>query len=153
MGFLLAGALGWALAQSTPLYNLLGTETQQITLGSGSGITIPISQIQNTMGVSPIGAQATVVTSPTGLQGYLVAQGSITSWNISLPNPAYQGQQLFAVADNGTITTLQVTTQTGPQTQTLNSPFSQTLTATSPVGWTFAFNNGSSTTGKWFRIR
>lgn len=146
----LAGAIGFALAQSTPLYNLLGTETQRITLGSGSGITIPISQIQNTQGVSPIGAGTTVASSPTGLSGILVATGSITTWDVTLPNPAYNGQVVTVVADNGTITTLRVTASTSPQTQTLNSAFSQSLTATSPVGW--AYKATSSTVGTWFRV-
>lgn len=141
------GCIALVVAQTTPIYNLTGRETVNITLESGSGIAIPLNQIRNTQGISPIGAGTTVASSPTGILGYLVAKGSITTWDVSLPNPAYRGQQLFIVADNGTITTLRVSTQTGVQTQTLNTAFSQTLTATSPVGWMY-----SDSTSTWFRI-
>ena len=150
-----AAALGLATlvaAQTTPLYTLFGTETVVITLESGSSIRIPLNQIRNTMGVSPVGAGTTVNASPTGTVGYIVSTVAITTLHLSLPNPAYAGQQLFLASDGGTITTANVTTLASPQTQTLNTAFSSTVN-TSPVGWIYHSTPSAATTGRWYRIQ
>ena len=152
-----AAALGLAtlvVAQTTPLYILSGTETVVITLDSGSSIRIPLNQIRNTMGVSPIGAGTTVNISPTGTVGYIISTGSITTLHANLPNPAYAGQQFFLASDGGTITTANVTVRTGTglQSQTLNTAFSSTVN-TSPVGWIYHSTPTAATTGRWYRIQ
>ena len=151
-----AAALGLATlvaAQTTPLYTLFGTETVVITLESGSSIRIPLNQIRNTMGVSPVGTGTTVNSSPTGTTGYLIATGAITTWNVTLPNPAYGGQLLNIAADNGVVTTLNATVVSGTQTQTLNTAFSGTVSPGSPVGWIYRTLPTTPTTGTWFRIQ
>lgn len=148
---LCAGAI--AFAQTTPLYNLTGNETVVTTLGSGSSIAIPINQIRNTNGVSPIGTGTTVNASPTGATGYLVATGPITTLNMTLPNPAYSGQTQFVSSDNGVVTTLNTTVVTGTQTQTLNTAFSGSVSPASPAGWVYYTLGTTPTTGTWYRIR
>ena len=150
-GLLCAGAI--AFAQTTPLYNLTGNETVVATLTSGSSITIPLNQIRNTNGVSPLGTGTTVNASPTGATGYLVATGAITTLNMTLPNPAYGGQTQFVSSDNGNITALNTTVVAGTQTQTLNTAFSGLITPASPIGWVYHTLSTTPTTGTWYRIR
>ena len=147
-GILGAGAIAWA--QNTPIYNLSGNETFLITLESGSSIRIPIDQLRNTVGISPVGAGTTVNSSPAGGVGYLVGTGAITTWHITMPNPAYKGQVFYLV--NGTATAysnVNVNATTGTQTQTLQAAFlAQPLVPASPVGWIYDY-----TGSKWYRIQ
>jgi hypothetical protein len=150
-----AAALGLSalvVAQTTPLYNLSGLSTVVVTLESGSSIRIPLNQIRNTMGVSPVGTGTTVNVSPTGTVGYIVSTGAITTLNVTLPNPAYSGQQFILASDGGTITTARVTASSSPQTQTLTTAFASTVN-TSPVGWIYYTLPTTPTTGTWFRIQ
>ena len=76
VGFLCVGAI--AIAQTTPILNLIGTETLNITLGSGSGITIPLNQVRNTGSITTVAAGSTVTSAPTLATNYLIATGAIT---------------------------------------------------------------------------
>lgn len=147
------GLTALVIAQTTPIYNLLGTETAVFTLGSGSSIPVPLNQIHNTQGSSSLGAATTVVASAAGNTGWLIARGSITTLDVSLPNPAYRGHQLYIVPATGTITTLRVSTQAGtlPGSQTDQSIVGvkqQQVLAGSAVG--FMYN---TTLNTWFRIQ
>lgn len=142
------GFIALVVAQTTPIYNLTGRETVKVTLLSGSAIDIPLNQIRNTQGISPIGAATNVAVSPTGTLGWFIVQGNVTTMDVTLPNPAYRGQQLFVTADGATITTLRVKASSGTQTQTLNTAFLQSVLSNSPVGW--MYSDAEST---WFRIQ
>lgn len=157
---LIAGAVGLALAQSTPIYTWLGTETFRITLGSGSGVNIDLNTVRSTVSASPVAATTTSNISPTGampLLGTLYATGAITTWNNTFPNPANQGQKWCLANSTGTDFTSNTSigvAPSGTQTQTMNTTFqAQTIAAGASACWIFRFNAGSTTTGVWFRVQ
>lgn len=153
----LAGALAFALAQTTPLYNLNhALMTVNLGLPSGSGITEPISALTNTGGASPVGAGGTVTNAATLNAAYLIATGAITTWAVTLPNPAYQGSK-FCVANGTGSSFTSNTTVTAPaggtQTQTLNTTYnSQSLSAGASACWVFYLGLTGST-GTWYRVQ
>lgn len=160
LSLLLAGAIGLALAQTTPLYNWLGTETLKLTLGSGSVVETNLNMIRVTRSVSPVSATTTSNISPTGAApnfGILLATGAITTWNNTFPNPAYEGQEVCLANGTGSDFTTNTSigvAPSGTQTQTLNTAFqAQTITAGGRACFVFRFNAGSSTTGVWFRVQ
>jgi hypothetical protein len=73
-----------------------------------------------------------------------------TTWTVTLPNPAFDGE-IVTVSTDTTLTTM-VTVQTvaTPQVQVVLAPAyaAQTLTAGASVEWQFNFANL-----KWFRLR
>lgn len=157
LALVLTTALGWAVAQTTPLYNWThGGTLVNLTLPSGSGVTVPISVLTSTTGLVAVPAGTTVTTTGNINAGYTVAIGAITTWGITLPNPANHGQ-VFCIS-NGTGSTFSSnTTVTAPaggtQTQSLAQTYSsQSLTAGASACW--AFNLGlTGSTGTWYRVQ
>ena len=147
------GLTALVLAQTTPIFNLLGTETFVVTLGSGSSIPVQLNVVRNSAGVTTVATGTTVNSVPTLATSYLVAIGAITTWGVTLPNPANDGQ-LFCVT-NGTGSTFSsntsVTAATTPQSQTLAQSYSsQSLSAGASACWSYV---GPTNTGIWYRNR
>ena len=156
-GLLLAGAI--AIAQTNPLYRWIGTETLRITLNSGTGVTIDLNSVHNTVGVSSIGAGTTVNVSPSGAiptVGNLVATGAITTWNVSLPNPSNHGQKVCLSNGTGSdfTTNTNVGAGTGTQTQTMNTGGTATgITIAAGTSRCWVFQMTSNTAGTWYRVQ
>jgi hypothetical protein len=163
---LLAGAALVALALAahaqtavtlSPASTLSGTEKLKATCNNGSGCDILVNHVRNTAGYLTIPTATTLQTAPNWYTSQLIAIGPITTWNITLPNPAPDGFQ-FTIT-NGTGSSFSsnttVVTGTGPQTQTLNATYSsQTLASFGSAGWQFACTvPASCTTGTWYRIQ
>ena len=153
LGLLFIGA---AIAQQ-------GGQGIQITAPTGSeqvtviGVSpqfewVNIAQLRNATGYQTVATGTTVTSTPTYLVDNLIAIGAITTWNVTLPNPAIDGE-IFSVV-NGTgsafTTNTTVTAATTPQNQTLANSFSsQTLAAN---GGSAEFTYVAST-ATWYRVR
>ena len=148
---LLAGAASVALAQPVTQQAVTGNECWNAGQGpGGTGTFLCINQVRNGNGIttfSGTGAVATIATQNTGSAMWTGA--APTTWTITLPNPAFDGE-VFQVGTDTTLTTM-VTVQAGttPQNQTMSAAFSaQTVTAGTSVLWQY-----SNTLSKWFKVR
>lgn len=154
LGALMLGLTTPAFAQPAPL-NLTGQETVTVTLLNGSGVAIPISQFRNVIEYTLVPTGTTVTSTGTPTTGSFIATGAITTWSVTLPNPAYDGQ-VFTVANSTASAFTTNTTVTAPaggvQTQTLAVAYSgQTLAANGGrASWLYAFT--SPTAGTWYRV-
>ncbi len=153
------GLTALVLAQTTPIYNWLGTETFRITLGSGSGTSIDFNTVRSTRSASPLGAIAIANVSPTGAIptfGTLLATGTITTLNVTMPNPSNDGQQVCITNGTGSNFSSNTNVATlpsgGTQTQTMAVAVSSaSINAGVSACWVFKLNPGSTTTGVWYR--
>jgi len=150
-----------ALAQVPGLFIASPTGLEQINVlvpSTGTIVTNPqiqtvtLNQIRNATGHALVPTGTTVTSTPANVVDNLIATGAITTWNVTLPNPAYDGE-LFAVV-NGTGSSFSsnttVTAATTPQNQTLaNAYSSQTLSANGGSA-EFTFDLASLT---WYRVR
>lgn len=159
-GLGLLALCGVAYGAATPGAGIPGlfiaspTGLEQINVyGSGPQIeTVYLNQIRNAAGHQLVATGTTVTSAPPNSVGYLIAKGTITTWNVTLPNPAYDGE-LFSVANGtGSAFTSNVTVTanaSGSQAQVLNTSYSgQSIAATSSVQ--FQFDLASLT---WYEIR
>jgi hypothetical protein len=152
--------LGFALAQVPGLYIASPTGLEQVNVlveSTGTIVTNPqiqtvtLNQIRNASGHSLVATGTTVTSAPTNVVGNLIATGAITTWNVTLPNPAFDGEVFQAVNGTGSTFTsnVTVTAATTPQSQTLAQSYSsQTINAGAAAEWTFDL---ASLT--WYRIR
>lgn len=165
---LIAAALlvgGWlaaaALAQVPGLFIASPTGLEQINVlvpSTGAAVTSPqitsitVNQIRNSTGHALQGTGTTVASTPSNTVDNLIATGAITTWNVTLPNPAYDGE-LFAVV-NGTgssfTSNVSVTAGTSPQNQTLANSYSSQTLASGGGSAEFTFDLATLT---WYRVR
>lgn len=160
----LAGALfmfGVAVAQVPGLFIASPTGLEQINVlvpSTGTVVTNPqiqtvtLNQIRNATGHALVATGTTVNSTPTNVVDNLIATGAITTWNITLPNPAYDGEIFAAVNGTGSAFTsnTSVTAGTTPQNQTLNNAVSSATLAANGGGVEFTFDLASLT---WYRVR
>lgn len=146
-------ALATALvAQPVAQNNVSGNECWNAGQGPGGPsqfLCINIVRNGAALTLRPTGAGAQTDT-PTQQTGTLMWTGAApTTWGITLPNPAFDGE-VFTIGTDTTLTTMvTVTAGTSPQNQTLAATYSaQTLTLSTSAAWQFNFANL-----KWFRIR
>jgi hypothetical protein len=149
-----------ALAQVPGLYIASPTGLEQINVlveSTGTAVTNPqiqtvtINQVRNSSGHALVSTGTTVTSTPTNIVGNLIATGAITTWNVTLPNPAYDGEMFQVVNGTGSSFTSNVTVTAGttPQNQVLAQSFaSQSISAGAAAEWTFDL---ASLT--WYRIR
>ena len=156
----LAALCGIAIAQVPGLFIASPTGLEQINVlvpSTGTVVTspqitsIPVNQIRNAVGHGLVAAGTTVTSAPANTVGCLIADGAITTWNITLPDPAFDGEN-FCVA-NGTGSSFSsnttVTATTTPQNQTLAQSYSgQSISAGASAQWIFDY---ASLT--WYRVR
>jgi hypothetical protein len=154
VGAALAALATLALAQQLTQQSLTGNETWTVSTGGpgGSGFFVTVSQMRNTTGYQTVGAGATVASAPTSAVNNLIATGAITTWNVTLPNPAFDGE-LFSVTNSTAAaftTNTTVTASTSPQNQVLAVAYSaQTLAANGGgAEWQFQLSNLT-----WYRVR
>ena len=157
--FLLVAAI-WAAAQVPGLFIASPTGLEQINVlvpSSGTIVTNPqiqtvtLNQARNAVGHALVAAGTTVTSVPTNAVAELIADGAITTWNVTLPNPAYDGEQFIAANGTGSSFTsnVTVTAATTPQNQTLAQSYSsQSISAGASAQWAFDF---ASLT--WYRVR
>jgi hypothetical protein len=145
-------ALTATLAIGQQPLNFTGNETWVVNTASGSGVPISLNQARNGTGYQTVAGGGTVASTPTNAINNLIAIGAITTWNVTLPNPAFDGE-LFSVV-NGTAaaftTNVTVTVVNTPQNQTLFGAFtSNTLLANGGgAEWQFQLSNLT-----WYRVR
>lgn len=152
LGLIAPGAL---LAQSPNLLNLTGLERVRIVLQNGSAVEAGLNHIRNSAGYALVGAGATVNSTATLASGNLIATGAITTWNVTLPNPAYDGM-VFGVSNSTAAaftTNTTVTAVAGQQTQTLAVAYSGQTLAANGGRALWQFSGPTGTTGTWYRIQ
>lgn len=125
-----------------------GNETWQVGQGPGGpGSFLNIGGASNRAAITLVSGSGGVTTTMTQAQSTLMWTGAApTTWTVTLPTPAYDGQ----IVTLGTDTTLTTMVTVNPASgQTLSATYnSQTLTAVTSVE--FQFVNSSL---KWFRLR
>src|SRR6266852_1084981 len=152
LGMAVIAAAGYALAQGIiPLASPTGTELIYVLPIQSNGqpaatqAQITLNQMRNTTGYLTVPTGGTVTCTPTNAVNNLIAIGAIRTWNITLPNPAFDGE-LFSIENS---TAAAFTTNTGvtaastPQAQVLAVAFTgQTLAANGGgAEWQFQLSN------------
>lgn len=109
-----------------------------------------INQVRNGTALQLFSGAATVVTTTmTNQQGTLYWTGAApTSWAITLPNPAFDGEVVTVDSATTLTTIVTVTAAVTPQNQTTTSFSAATVTALTPVQWQF-----NLATLAWVRLR
>lgn len=151
LGFLLSIGLV-AYAQTTIQQNLNGTNVvlAQTELG-GTGFPTTVQALRNATGHLLVATGTTVNTSMTNAQNIVIAQGAITTWNISLPPNPFTGELVEVTCPGGTVSTVAITPNV--------APVGTTIVGTSYTGCTSggaATNNAkftySTSANVWYRI-
>jgi len=145
LAVLFSTALG---AQPITQQSITGNECWSAGQGPGGPSNfLCINQVRNGTALAIISGSGAVTTAATQANSTLYWAGTApTTWAITLPSPAFDGE-IVEVATNTTLTTLvTVTPGTG---QTLDGTFnSQTISANTSVE--FQYNASGS---KWYRLR
>lgn len=158
---LLAGLVGaacaalattWLVAQPVVQNTVTGLECWNAGQGPGGPSTgfLCAALMRNGTAYTAVTASGAATTVANQNQSTLNETGGATSWAITLPNPAFDGE-IMTISATTTITTgVTVTTTNTPQAQVTLSPAfaSQTLTAGTSDEWQF-----SLTTLAWYRLR
>jgi hypothetical protein len=138
----------FAWAQPVTQNNISGNECWNAGQGPGGPSSfLCINLVRNGSGMRIISGAGAVVSTTSNADGTLMWSGTApTTWAITLPTPAFDGQ-MVTIATDTTLTTL--VTVTAPAGQTLNGTFnSQTISANGSVEFRFNF-----ATLKWFRTQ
>jgi hypothetical protein len=138
-------------AQPVAQNNVSGNECWNAGQGPGGPSQfLCVNLVRNGTALSLFSGAGAFTTTATQANSTLFWTGAApTTWTITLPNPAFDGE-IISVSTDTTLTTM-VTVQAGtsPQNQTMSAAFSaQTVTAAASNEWQFNFANL-----KWFRIR
>jgi hypothetical protein len=145
----LAVGLGFAWAQTVQQNNLSGNECWNAGQGpGGTSSFLCVNLVRNGSALSLVSGSGAATTTMLPAQSTLFWVGAApTTWAITLPTPAFDGEVVSIGTDTTLTTMVTVTPATG---QTMDGTYtSQTLTA--PGGSAeFQFSFG---TLKWYRIR
>ena len=152
---------GYALAQTPALFLTTLTGNEQINViqpATGTVVTNPqiltvtANMLRNTTGYALVGTGTTVTSTPSASVNELIATGAITTWNVTLPNPAADGQLFEVVNGTGSAFTTNVTVTAGttPQNQTLANTFTSQTLAANGGSAEFSFVLPTLT---WYRVR
>lgn len=111
----------------------------------GSSSWLCLGTVRNGMDLTLKSGSGAATSTATG--GALYWTGAApTTWAITLPSPAFEGEAVELGTDTTLTTMVTVTAGTG---QTLNATYnSQTLTLNSPVRFVY-----KASTAKWYRIQ
>jgi len=141
-----------ALAQPVAQNNVSGNECWNAGQGPGGPASfLCINLVRNGTALALFSGAGAFTTSATQQNSTLQWTGTApTTWTITLPNPAFDGQTITVATDTTLTTMVTVQTTNTPQAQVALSPTysAQTLTAGTSVEWQFNFANL-----KWFRFR
>jgi hypothetical protein len=138
-------------AQPVTQNNVSGNECWNAGQGPGGPSQfLCINLVRNGTALSLFSGSGAFVTTATNANSTLFWTGTApTTWAITLPNPAFDGEVVQVSTDTTLTTMVTVTAGTSPQNQTLAAAFAaQTVTAGQSVEFQFNFANL-----KWFRIR
>lgn len=153
---LVAGAVlalavvGDIIAQPVAQNNISGNECWNAGQGPGGPSQfLCINLVRNGAALAVFSGSGAVTTTATQANSTLMWSGAApTTWTITLPNPAFDGE-IVQVSTDTTLTTLvTVNAAVTPQNQTAPSFSAQTITAASSVEFQFNF-----ATLKWFKLR
>jgi hypothetical protein len=113
----------------------------------GAGNFLNIGGVSNRAAMTLVSGSGAATTTMTQAQSTLMWTGAApTTWAVTLPSPAYDGQIVTLGTDTTLTTMVTVTAGSG---QTLSATYnSQTLTAVTSVE--FQYTNATT---KWFRLR
>ena len=128
--------------------NVTGNEVWVAGQGPGGpGNFLNIGGVSNRAAITLVSGAGAVVTTMTQAQSTLMWTGTApTTWAVTLPVPAYDGQIVTLGTDTTLTTMVTVTAGSG---HTLSATYaSQTLTAVTSVEFQFVFSSL-----KWFRLR
>jgi len=145
----LALGLGPSLAQPVTQQDVSGNECWNVGQGPGgpSVGALCINTVRNGAALALISGSGAATTTVAPGQGVLMWTGAApTTWTVTTPSPAFDGQYLVL----GTVTTLTtMVTLTAASGQSLATTYSaQTLTAGTSAVW--QYSRGTTT---WYRIR
>jgi hypothetical protein len=156
----LGALVALAIAQVPGLYISSPTGLEQINVlveSTGTVVTNPqiqtitLNQARNAMGHALATGTGTTTSTPANTVAALIGTTAITTWNITLPNPAFDGESFIAANGTGSTYTTNVTVTAGttPQNQTLAQSYSsQSISAGASAQWIY---DGAALT--WYRIR
>jgi hypothetical protein len=148
VGAAAVAALAFAWAQPVTFNNLSGNECWPAGQGPGGPAAYLCTNIvRNGAALSTFSGSGAFTTAATPSNSTLFWVGTApTTWTITLPTPAFDGE-IVTVATDTTLTTLvTVNPATG---QTMDGTFNaQTISANGSVEFQFSF-----ATLKWYRLR
>lgn len=128
--------------------NVTGNEVWVAGQGPGGpGNFLNIGGVSNRAAITLVSGSGAATTAMTQAQSTLMWTGAApTTWAVTLPSPAYDGQIVTLGTDTTLTTMVTVTAGSG---HTLSATYnSQTLTAVTSVEFQFVFSSL-----KWFRLR
>lgn len=142
-----------AFAQSVGQNAVSGNECWNAGQGPGGPSTgfLCINQVRNGTGIAIITGSGSATTTATQANSTLMWHSTApTTWTITLPNPAFDGQVIQVATDTTLTTMVTVQTTNTPQNQATLSPTysSQTLSANTSVEWQF-----NLATLNWYKLR
>lgn len=147
-GAVLTALASFAVAQSIQPTSVSGNECWSAGQGPGGPSNyLCINTVSNRSAMTLVSGSGAATTTMTQAQSTLMWTGTApTTWAVTLPTPAYDGQRVQI----GTATTLTtMVTVTAPAGQTLNATYAaQTLTAVTSVEWQY-----TAATATWYRLR
>ena len=147
-----------ALAQVPALFIASPTGLEQINVyvPSTGGIvtnpqtsTITINQIRNATGYLLVAAGTTVTTAMATTAQTLIAQGAITTWNVTLPPSPFDGELAKIACPGGNVGTLTITAAATPTGTTIVGTNPTTCTASSGSGSQFQYSLSANV---WYRV-
>lgn len=148
-GAFLLGLVGPALAQPITQQNVTGNECWNAGQGPGgpSAGFVCMNVTRNGTAMTIFTGSGAVATQATQANSTLYWHSTApTTWTITTPTPAFDGEVL-TIATDTTLTTL--VTLTAASGQSLSSTFSaQTVSANTSVEWQYSFG-----TATWYRLR
>jgi hypothetical protein len=138
-------------AQPVTQNNVSGNECWNAGQGPGGPSQfLCINLVRNGSALTVVSGAGAFVTTATNANSTLMWSGAApTTWAITLPNPAFDGEIITVGTDTTLTTMVTVTAGTSPQNQTLPVAFAaQTISVGTTVEWQFNF-----AALKWFRVR
>jgi len=150
LGLVVGALLALAIPSSAQVVqnNVTGNEVWVAGQGPGGpGNFLNIGGVSNRAAITLVSGSGAATTTMTQAQSTLMWTGTApTTWAVTLPSPAYDGQIVTLGTDTTLTTMVTVTAGSG---QTLSATYnSQTLTAVTSVEFQFVFSSL-----KWFRLR
>jgi hypothetical protein len=136
------------VAQPVTQNNVSGNECWNAGQGPGGPSSfLCINLVRNGSAMLPVSGSGAVVTTATQANSTLYWVGTApTTWTITLPTPAFDGE-IITVGTNTTLTTM-VTVNPGAGTTLDGTYNAQTITALTSVEFQY-----TAPTTKWYRLR
>lgn len=145
-------ALLLALASAVPaVAQVTGNECWTANSGTTAGpVPLCTNLVRNGQAINVFSGAGAVATVAVRENALLMWTGTApTTWTITLPNPAFDGESITVSTDTTLTSLVTVQAATAPQNQTMAAAFSaQTVTAATSAEWRFQLS-----TLKWYKVR